>query len=237
MYYKGSEHYNRQNPKEQSNIRGTYSRDIMGNKTTQSSNIRDAYQTPVMQSGMDDMVEEIYYIDIDSRERDRTIWPDPQNYQIKFQGTSDHENVIGQVYKNIKSIELISMCIPNTNNVLDEQYLLLQIDEINNKKRRSANINVDKAFTRLIFQDLAAVNYLCIDKDISSPLILEYPKNDLLASLSKMTISLRRYDGTLFDFGTDTVAPTPFDETVQNSMTFKITELVRDTSKMGKRII
>ena len=75
-----------------------------------------------------DLIEEVYYLDIDSRDRDRIKWPTPHHYRIKFQGSSDDPNTSGKVYRNIKSVELISLCAPNTNNVLTEKYLLRQVD-------------------------------------------------------------------------------------------------------------
>ncbi len=213
-------------------------KNILGEPRQPASVFPHVFKDPgINQSGLTDLIEEVYYLDIDSRDRDRVKWPTPHQYRVKFQGTSDDPDTSGKVYRNIKSVELISLCIPNTNNVLNEQYLLLQIDEVQNQKRRSANTNVDKAFTRLIFDNLPAINFLCLDKDTSSPLVSEFPQKDLLASLAQMTISFRKFDGSLFNFGADNAQNLPFKDEIQNSMTFKITELVRDTGRLGKRIV
>jgi hypothetical protein len=147
------------------------------------------------------------YLSIDSHDRDRTKYPNPNEYTIPLVSsdtTNQHGSVPGKRYKNVTSIELISAVIPNRANVLDEIYLILQVDEI----------------TDSTYDPLCKVFY---------------PKPK--ASFDRITIILLKRDGTPFNFGTDNTLPAEVNPDLQNSFTFKITEKVVDVAPIGQRNI
>ena len=64
--------------------------------------------------------EKVHYLTISSKDRDVTAYPNVNRYSLKFPNE----------FKNIQSIELIQGIIPDQNDVQNEPYLLLQVDEI-----------------------------------------------------------------------------------------------------------
>ena len=55
-----------------------------------------------------------------------------------------------------------------------------------------------------------------------------------LSNLSKLTIKFKKYDGTLFNFGSDSTPPTDPTIEIQNTLTFKITTMVtKNTDKIN----
>ncbi len=168
------------------------------------------------------------YLAIDSRTRDRRKWPNPARYRIPLVGTDQDEFTSGERYKNIYSISLLSAVVPNVNNILDELYIILEIDEIDSMYD-SPSPPCAKAFTKLHFSESSGA-FLRLDKGVGDPLTrIFYPKP--LASLSSLTISFKRFDGTLFDFGVDTVPPTPSNNDIQNSLTLEIMTKVVDVNQ------
>ena len=196
---------------------------------------KDAFGKDLNQSGMKDVRREVFYLDIDSRDRDRAVFADPHEYRINFVGNSG--NTSGRIYRNVESIELMSLCVPNTNNVLNEQYILLHIGEFRNRNRNAPTVAVENSMTKIVLKYELGAPFLRIDTAISSPLVLKFPQTDLKSSLSQFSISFRKYDGTLFSFGADNAVGIPVNEAIQNSMTFKITCVVRDTNSIDKRIV
>lgn len=177
------------------------------------------------------------YLSIDSEDRDRTKFANPNMYTIPFvtSDTSGQGNVPGRRYKNVASIELISGVIPNRANVLDEIYLILQIDEIEDTTYDASNHNLARGFAKLLFAPCDGTSkWLRLDTDLSDPLYkVFYPKP--IASLDRFTIRLLKRDGTPFDFGTDNSLPADVNPDLQNSWTFKITQKVVDVTPLGQR--
>jgi len=173
-----------------------------------------------------------FYLTVDSRDRDRRVWANSNEFRIPLVTSSQDLNVKAPNvrYKNIYSIGLLSCVVPNRGNVLAEPYLLLQIDEIDNVYD-SANPPSAKAFTKLYFTEpCAGSSYLRLDKGVGDPLTKVYwpaPRS----SLDQVTISFRRYDGSLFDFGADDPLPDPPLEDRQTSITLEIRNFVVDTGK------
>lgn len=183
------------------------------------------------------------YLSIDSQDRDRTKYPNPNQYTIPLvtSDTSAQGSVPGCRYKNIIEIELLSAVIPNTMgmgmNVLDEIYLILEIDEIDNEVFDASNHNLKRGF-KLMFCTLDGTNkWLRLDGDISAPLVKRfYPKPK--ASLDRISIRILKRDGTPFNFGTDLSLPAEVNPLIQNSWTFKITQQITDiNSAIGQRNI
>ena len=177
------------------------------------------------------------YLSIDSHDRDRTKFPNPNEYTIPLvsSDTNGQGSVPGRRYKNVTSIELISAVIPNRANVLDEIYLILDIPEIEEETYHASNHNLSKGFAKLLFCKCdGTLKWLRLDIDLSDPLHkIYYPKPK--ASLDKITIRLLKRDGTPFNFGTDNSLPADVNLDLQNSFTFKITEKVTDANILGQR--
>lgn len=178
-----------------------------------------------------------HYLSIDSRDRDRNTWPNSNHFRIPLVTGDASPEVLtpGVRYKNIYSITLLSAVIPNVTGILDEPYVLLQIDEINDVYD-SANPHCAKSFVKLFFKEVFVSSaYLRLDKGVGDPLVKVYwpaPR----ASLESITVSFRRYDGTLIDFGDD--APPESDPLGdrQTAFTLEIRTFVADVGKaLGHR--
>ena len=106
----------------------------------------------------------------------------------------------------------------------------MQIDEIDNVYD-SANPVCAKAFTKLYFKEVCpGGTYLRLDKGVGDPLTKIYwpaPR----ASLSSITVSFRRFDGTLFDFGPDAAPPADPLSDRQTAITLEIRTFVVDAGK------
>ena len=161
------------------------------------------------------------YITVNSLDRNRTEWPSSSYFRTSL------VNSLYRGHKNIHSIKLLSAVIPKTNNVLDEPYLLLQLDEIDGSYDAVTKPS-QLAFTKIYFQP-ALGKFLRLDKGVGDPLTHIFwptPK----ASLDDLTISIRKYNGEVFDFGEDN-GPQPNPE-LQTSFTFEITSWTPDAKQI-----
>lgn len=169
------------------------------------------------------------YISLDSRDRDRAVWPQTNQYRVPLVTSSTNPSVksTGDRIRNIYSISLLSCVVPNAPDVFDQPYLLLQIDEVEGIYD-SANAPTTKAITKLYFREcFSGSKFLRLDKGVGDPTARVYwpaPK----ASLEQLTVSFRHYDGTLFDFGVDTVPPTDPNTELQTTLTLEVRTYVVD---------
>lgn len=162
------------------------------------------------------------YLVISSVDRDMINYPNPNHYTT----TLPYE------LKNIKSIEIINGVIPDKNNVLQEPYLLLKIDELENVMV-SPNKVISDSFAILHLASAVKSGYfLNVDKKTFEHVVLNYitPK----AGLSKLTITITDYNGVPFDFGTDD--PTP-NKLLQNMFVLKVVILEKSREVMNHRNI
>jgi len=150
---------------------------------------------------------------IDSFDRDRTLYPDPSNYSINFLNSS-----IGKVFKNVKSIRLLTGSFPDQNDIQKEPYLLLEIKEIDNDALNGSNSNIQRS-TSIIQLDRPILTgfFFNMKTDICKSL---YKTFDPPINLSKLSIKIKKKDGSLFSFGTDT-DPTP-NPLLQHMLTFEV---------------
>lgn len=165
--------------------------------------------------------EKIHYLTISSKDRDVVAYPNVNNYSIKFPNE----------FKNIHSIELIQAIIPDQNNVQDEPYLLLQVDEIQDVMV-SNDKNISNAFAILqLASPTRSGTFIQIDRRIHEYTVKYYdtPK----AYLSKMSITILDSEGNPFDFGTDT--PSPPNKSFQNTFIFKIVTLEKQRRVLNHR--
>lgn len=165
--------------------------------------------------------EKVHYLTISSKDRDVTAYPNVNSYSLKFPNE----------FKNIQSIELIQAIIPDKNNVQDEPYLLLQVDEIQDVMV-SNDKNIANSFAILqLASPTKAGTFIQIDRRIHEYTVKYYdtPK----AYLSKLTITILNSDGVPFDFGTDT--PSPPNKAFQNTFIFKIVTLEKERRVLNHR--
>jgi len=152
------------------------------------------------------IIEREYYVTIDSRDRDRTVWSNPNNYAINFQGSSNSS--IGRVFKNVKSIKLISAQFPYISDFNSTRYITLEIEEIGSVSY-GTNITLSKAFAKLKFEDDSIRTLQSNVGKFVSPDIEDTSKiykKSSLGHLNKMTILFRKPDGSILSFGSDYLA-------------------------------
>lgn len=165
--------------------------------------------------------KKVHYLTISSKDRNVTAYPNVNHYTIQFPNE----------FKNIHSIELIQAIIPDQNDVQDEPYLLLQIDEIQDVMV-SNDKNISNSFAILqLAAPTRSGTFIQIDRRIHEYTVKYYdtPK----AYLSKMTITILDSTGAPFDFGTDT--PSPPNKSFQNTFIFKIVTLEKQRRVLNHR--
>ena len=162
----------------------------------------------------------MHYVTVSSRDRDRSVYPNTNQYVINFP----------QEFKNISSIQLIQAIFPDANNVRREPYLLLKIAELEDVMV-SSDRNISDAFAMILLSTPPLNNaFITMDTKVHENTIKYFriPK----ASLSKMTVSITDCDGTLFDFGAD--GPSLVRD-VQTTFVFKLTVLEKKRSTLSHR--
>jgi hypothetical protein len=167
--------------------------------------------------------EYVHYISVSSRDRDRSIYANVNNYCI----------TLPNEFKNISSVELIQAIIPAKNNADSEPYLLLDIDELE-EVVISNDTHISDSFAILQpSPPITAGGFMQIDKRIHENTVKIYktPRS----SLSKLTISIKDDSGNLFDFGIDTVPPNAIDKSLQNTFIFKLITLEKRRADLRHR--
>lgn len=164
--------------------------------------------------------ETIQYLSVSSRDRNFTQYPNVNSYTVEF---------ITE-FKNISAIELVQAIIPAKNNVEEEPYLLLEIDEISDVMFSKDRYITDSFAMLQLAAPTTTGGFIQIDKRIHENTVkyFKIPK----ASLSKMTITLRDCTGNKFNFGTDSNPP---QKALQNTFIFKITTLEKKRKQMDHR--
>ena len=175
------------------------------------------------------------YLTLNSADRNRAKWPSTSNFCIKLidDEPGQPNGVVGKRYRNIQSVKLLSAVVPNTNDVMDEPYLLLQINEVEGMYDAASRAS-QNAFTKLYFKPSPG-KFLRLDRGVGDPLTRVYwptPK----ATIDRFTMSVRTYDGEVFDFGTDD--GDDIDPALQTTFTLEIKDYVPDSkSALGHRNI
>lgn len=181
-------------------------------------------QIPIYNNDYNRVQESIkeYYINVDSRDRNRSIWTSSNRFEVHFNPNSSYTGAqIFCNYKNIISIELVNVIYPNTNNVLNQQYLYLNIPEINGMIETTSG--GQRYFAKLIPSNMSG--QFIYNTDLVERTKRMYPFPD--SRLHKLTIEFRKPSGELFDFGTDTIPPNEPNPLLQTSLMFKI--VVKET--------
>lgn len=164
-----------------------------------------------------------YFVTVDSANRDRNIWRNTNQYEVKMQPDGSFQGAtIDRAFKNVRSIEVINAIFPNANNVVNEMYIYLCIPEIDGVLESTNKIG-NTALAQLVpHRVVGSFVYCMFNKDT-------HPKRYFPVEgvrIDRITVEFRKRDGTLFDFGLDNPVGLPIANIVQTSVTFKI--VVRD---------
>ena len=124
-------------------------------------------------------------------------------------------------FLNIISIELVDAIVPS-DTADDDPYITLDIPELHSSYAGS-NHYLSSTFAVLLPEKKGTPYARC---KFISPAINKY--RTPLASINKLTLRFKDFQGTLYDFGTDTTPPTAVDKTIQNQLIFKIVTRERD---------
>ena len=212
------EHYNRYSRPNylESNIRNYES-----NSYSNAYNPTFNQQLSVQQESKVEYEEVVKYITISSKDRDVDIYPSVSRYSVAF----------NTELKNIISIELVQAMIPDKNDVLEEPYLLLKIEELEDVMI-SNDRNISDSFAILqLAPPTTTGGFIMIDKRIHENTVKYFriPK----ASLNKMTVTISDAYGTPFDFGSD--SPSPPIKALQNTFVFRVVILEKKRNVLEHR--
>lgn len=163
----------------------------------------------------------VNYLTVSSKSRDITNYSATNAFTINFP----------QAFRNVHSIQLVQAIIPDKNSVTSEPYLLLKIKELEGQYI-SLDRHVNDAFCMLKLPSAPVSGTFIKIDDFNTP--IRYFKTPM-ASLNRMSISITKEDGTLFDFGNDT--PTPPNKTYQNTFIFKIVTVDKSHGYLNTRIV
>jgi len=159
-----------------------------------------------------------YYLTVSSRDRDTTAYPNGSQFVIE----------LPKEFKNLYSVELLQAIIPNQNNVLNEPYLVLTVEELDDIMF-SNNKTISEGFAMLMLTPPNG-NFISIDNRIHENTVLYYNTNSK-AKLSKMSIKITDVDGNIFDFG----GSGSTNKAYQSTFVFRIVQLERDTETLNVR--
>lgn len=168
-------------------------------------------------------VKKNHFLVISSKDRDITKYPTSSNFVIH----------LNNVFKSLCKIELLHATIPDKNNVSNQPYLILNIEELQVNTLRSNNTFIENSFA-MLHPCIPVTNntFMQIDSKLFENTYVEYnitPK----ATLAKMSIKITNANGELFSFGGDNT----LDLDHQCTFVFKITTLEVPTETLNVRIV
>lgn len=161
-----------------------------------------------------------YTMLIDSRDRDRSVYLNTNNFVVKINSNTNVNATINYRYKNITDLILSSVVLPKR--VTSYPYLILEIPELSDSKIQGTNQSLNKAFAIMIPEHHdnqgdfvnCTVNYLDNHRHHFDP-----PRTGLPNSL---TFIIKEPNGTLANLGTDNALPLAVKDTVQVFFLFKV---------------
>jgi hypothetical protein len=168
---------------------------------------------------MDDIT--IRYLVIDSLNRDRTVWPEPNNYATAFNDGAK-QGTVAESFNNIVSIELVDCTMP-AKAAEDYPYIILNIKELHSTYAGNSE-PLSYAFAILFPERRATLAFARCRFQSTAINKFREPKQ----SLNKLTFEFRDPNGNLVAFNdelghtTDTTPPTVPWPKLQNTLTFKI---------------
>jgi hypothetical protein len=164
--------------------------------------------------------EYVYYIVVNSNDRNITKFPNPNEFIIDFAPSSSApgEDIptgyIDRAFHNIKSCELLSIVMLDTSNVsgssdygnISFPYLLLQFDELQTNYF-GTNSSLSKSFAILTdYTKRGNYKYYSIVGDVSENTVCKVYNPRI--NLTKLTTRILLPNGTPFNFGNDLVNDT-----------------------------
>lgn len=157
------------------------------------------------------------YINVDSRDRNVTSYPYTNRYRVNIEPR----------LKNVKEVQLISAVIPNQNSILDNGYVVLNIEELNNIKMTSPGLS--SAFGILHLKSPTSSNFIISELGchLNTPTVFKQPKD-----ISSLTISIHKPSGELFTFGEASGSVLP---QFQHSFLLSFKTEVSDISRLNSR--
>lgn len=170
-----------------------------------------------------------YYVNIDSNDRNRTMWPDSGNFEVKFDAGNGFVGAnVPRAFKNVYSVEVVDAVYPNVNSVANNMYLLLCCPELSDGVgvMNSTNNGTNKIIAKLLPGNILGnfVQTLYNDPEITKVVFTTEGKR-----IDKLTIEFRTNSGALFQFCGTAGANDPASAsapTLQTSITLRI--VVRD---------
>ena len=219
--------------KQDQNLKDTFNKIV-----TRNANLDGSY--PLIQPGKVAYKERKQYLTVDSIDRDFELYPNPTNFRVQFnaesnslkhitknivvggqnrifyQGAIREEGIraapIMETFKNIKSIKLVNMMMPVTNNGIykfdDEPYLLVDIKELENKYS-GTNLANNRAFTKVTPYNYNIYNNKS-DQNISKFAKLRADENNgfeyspaPLANLNSFTLDIKTNRNDNYSIGND----------------------------------
>ena len=147
-----------------------------------------------------------HYLVINSAYRNASTWPLHFSFRVDFD----------KIYKNIRSIEMISAVLPNTTNILNEQYIIFDIDEINFMDFIGSS---HKGFAVVPLKGPNQTSGGFINPEMGCSYKAKLTYREPKASLSSLTVRTLDTNGNLYDFGQPDGSTDP---SVQFSFTLKL---------------
>lgn len=159
------------------------------------------------------------YLVIHSKDRDVSLYPNRGSFRINLR---EQCNLL---LKDIVSISLYSAVLPTATDLLNEPYLLLQVDELSGAAFSASNDDSSNAFA-LIQMDRPIKEPGFINAKMDSCRHVWLQGNALgVGQIGSLTIKVLKQDGQPFNFGTDAVGN--IDLTKQMTFVFEIKQLVK----------
>ena len=157
-----------------------------------------------------------YYASIDSRHRDRDVWPSSAEYEVKLDPAPGFNGAqLQRSFKNVVSVELVDASFPNSTEVMQYGYIYLRIREIDGVYETTCKGN--RMFAKLFPRNVVGNFVYTYQTDES------IGKKEFLVRgtrFDRLTFEFLTPDGDVINFGTDTgLTPNP---TLQTSLTLKI---------------
>lgn len=148
-----------------------------------------------------------FYI-VHSKDRDTSLYPSPSRYRI------DVADMHGAL--SIKSVSLHSAILPNCNSILDQPYLLLNVEELQGGSFDGTNSASQKAIALLMMDKPYDMKFINIRTDVCRT-----TPQKATQTLKSMAISITDQYGAPFDFGLD--VGNSINDSIQHTLVFKFT--------------
>lgn len=161
-----------------------------------------------------------YYVSIDSRDRDRSKWPNANQFQVHFDPAPGFQGAaVQRSFKNVVCVELIHAILPSAASTTTDMYVNLHIPELDASVVETTHGT--QCFSRLVLSNLNGtfVKSVADTTDDHSKKMFRVKGT----RVDKLTVEFRDWQGQLINIGTDKAPPLAMDPTVQTSVLLRIT--------------